>query len=189
MKIDELNIDAITIPEHPDPSEIRRYIRYDCGFYGVDCVFLEDATWKHALHHCLESRTARSTNGALNIGTEFRDADFTQAARYSVLRHLAATIPDRDEAWRGITLDRCCGRHNRAGIHDLSQPGRINVSRSGRADHPPGGNLASRPSVASEHFGASVRGPFVLLASLSAPRKTPSVRRRWPIVPQQQAVL
>jgi hypothetical protein len=46
LNIDELNIGPITTPEHPDPTEIRRYIRDDYGFYGFDTVFVEDATWK-----------------------------------------------------------------------------------------------------------------------------------------------
>jgi hypothetical protein len=46
MKVDELNISPITTPEHPDPTDIRRYIRDDYGFYGFDTVFVEEATWK-----------------------------------------------------------------------------------------------------------------------------------------------
>jgi hypothetical protein len=80
---------------------------------------------ERALRHCPREQDCTVDKWCLNISTEFRDADFTQAARYYVLRHLAATIPDRDEAWRGITGDRCCDRHNRARIHDLSQPDRI----------------------------------------------------------------
>ena len=91
MKIDELNIGPITTPEHPDPSEIRGYIDDEYGLYGFDWVFLEDATWT-PVRHC--SRTGLHVDDlCLNIGNEFPDADFTRAARYYVLRQLAATIP------------------------------------------------------------------------------------------------
>lgn len=33
-----------SLDAHPDPTEIRRSIRGDYGFYGFDCVFLEDIT-------------------------------------------------------------------------------------------------------------------------------------------------
>jgi predicted DNA-binding ribbon-helix-helix protein len=91
MKLDELNIGPITTPEHP--SELRRYIRDDHGFYGFDCLVLEDATW-NALGDIAQERDCTVDDLCLRIGDEFPDADFAQAARYYVLRHIAAKIPD-----------------------------------------------------------------------------------------------
>jgi predicted DNA-binding ribbon-helix-helix protein len=91
--IDELNIGPITTPEHPDPAEIRRYIRDDYGFYGFDTVFVEDATWK-TLCDIAREQDCTVDELCLTIGNEFPDADFAQAARYYVLRYLAAKIPD-----------------------------------------------------------------------------------------------
>jgi predicted DNA-binding ribbon-helix-helix protein len=94
VNIDELNIGPITTPEHPDPTEIRRYIRDDYGFYGFDTVFVEDATWK-VLCDIAREQDCTVDELCLTIGDEFPDAaDFTQAARYYVLRHIAAKIPD-----------------------------------------------------------------------------------------------
>jgi hypothetical protein len=93
MKIDELNIGPITTPEHPDPTEIRRYIRDNYGFYTFDCGFLEDATW-NALCAIAAEQDCTVDDLCLTIGHEFPDADFTQAARSYVLRHYAAKIPD-----------------------------------------------------------------------------------------------
>jgi hypothetical protein len=119
VKVDELNIDAITSPEHPDQSEVRRYICDDCGFYRVDCVFSRRCDLETRSSPLPREQDCTVDKWCLNIGTEFRDADFTQAARNYVLRHHAATIPDRDEARRGIAGDRCCGRPDRVGIRDL----------------------------------------------------------------------
>ena len=92
MKIDELNIGPITTPEHPDPTEIRPSIRSDYGFHDFDCVFLEDATW-NALCDIAGELDCTVDDLCLTIGHEFPNADFTQAARYTVLRHYAAKIP------------------------------------------------------------------------------------------------
>ena len=93
MKIDELNIGPITTPEHPDPTEIRRSIRGDYGFYGFHCVFLEDVT-SNALCDIANERDCTVDDLCLTVRHEMPDADFTQAARYTVLRHYAAKIPD-----------------------------------------------------------------------------------------------
>jgi predicted DNA-binding ribbon-helix-helix protein len=94
VNIDELNIGPITTPEHPDPTEIRRYIRDDYGFYGFDTVFVEDATWK-VLCDIAREQDCTVDDLCLTIANEFPDAaDFTQTARYYVLRHLAAKLPD-----------------------------------------------------------------------------------------------
>jgi hypothetical protein len=45
MKIKEIHIGPITVPDCPDPAEIQRTIRDDDGFYGFETVFVEDATW------------------------------------------------------------------------------------------------------------------------------------------------
>jgi predicted DNA-binding ribbon-helix-helix protein len=93
VNIDELNIGPITTPEHPDPTEIRRYIRDDYGFYGFDTVFVEDATW-NVLCDIAREQDCTVDDLCLTIGDEFPDtADFTQTARYYVLRHLAAKLP------------------------------------------------------------------------------------------------
>jgi hypothetical protein len=41
---DEIFVKPITTQEHPDPTEWRRFIHDENGFYGYDYVFLEDAT-------------------------------------------------------------------------------------------------------------------------------------------------
>jgi hypothetical protein len=68
----KLNIGPITTQEHPNPSEIRRYIDDEDGFYGFDCVFLEEATW-NALYDTARERDASSTihpsTSALNFRT------------------------------------------------------------------------------------------------------------------------
>jgi hypothetical protein len=83
-------------------------------------VFLEHATW-NALCDIARERDCTVDDLCLNIGNEFPDADFTQAARYYVCANSPRQSPDRDEARRGIAGDRCCGRRNRVGIRDLSQ--------------------------------------------------------------------
>ena len=42
MNIEEIIQKPITTHEYPDPTEARRYICDDDGFYGYDYVFLED---------------------------------------------------------------------------------------------------------------------------------------------------
>jgi predicted DNA-binding ribbon-helix-helix protein len=95
MYIEEKLKKPITTPEYPDPTEARRFIHDDCGFYGYDYVFLEDAAW-NALREIAREQGCSVDELCLTIGDEFPDADFAQAARYYVLRHIAA-IPDNIE--------------------------------------------------------------------------------------------
>lgn len=44
MKAEQIILKPITTRDYPDPTEARRSIRDDDGFYGYDYVFLEDAT-------------------------------------------------------------------------------------------------------------------------------------------------
>jgi hypothetical protein len=83
-------------------------------------VFLEHATW-NALCDIARERDCTVDDLCLNIGNEIPDANFTQAARYYVCANSPRQSPDRDEAWRGIAGDRCCGRCNQLRIRDLSQ--------------------------------------------------------------------
>jgi hypothetical protein len=46
MNIEHIITKPITTPEYPDPTEARRYVDDEDGFYGYDYVFLEDATWR-----------------------------------------------------------------------------------------------------------------------------------------------
>ena len=94
MKIEQI-INPITTLEYSDPTEAWRYIRDDDGFYGYDYVFLEDATW-YALCEIAREQGCTVDELCLTIGNEFPDADFTQGARYYVLRYLAG-IPDNIE--------------------------------------------------------------------------------------------
>jgi predicted DNA-binding ribbon-helix-helix protein len=56
-------------------------------------VFVEDATW-NALCDIAREQHGTVDDLCLTIGDEFSDAaDFTQAARYYVLRPLAAKLP------------------------------------------------------------------------------------------------
>jgi len=56
-------------------------------------VFLEDATW-NARCDIAGELDCTVDDLCLTIGHEFPDADFTRAARYTVLRHYAAKISD-----------------------------------------------------------------------------------------------
>jgi hypothetical protein len=94
MDIEQI-INPITTPEYPDPTEARRFINDEYGFYGYDYVFLEDAAW-NALCEIAREHGSTADELCLIIGDEFPDADFAQAARYYVLRHIAR-IPDNIE--------------------------------------------------------------------------------------------
>jgi Ribbon-helix-helix domain len=94
MEIEQI-INPITMPEYPDPAEARRFIHDEYGFYGYDYVFLEDATW-NALREIAIEQGSMADELCRTIGDEFPDADFAQAARYYVLRHIAA-IPGNIE--------------------------------------------------------------------------------------------
>jgi predicted DNA-binding ribbon-helix-helix protein len=64
-------------------------------------VFLVHATW-NALCDIARERDCTVDDLCLNIGNEFPDADFTQAAQYYVCANSPRQSPDRDEARRGI---------------------------------------------------------------------------------------
>jgi hypothetical protein len=81
-------INPVTTPEYPDPTEARRYIRDDDGFYGYDNVFLEDAAW-NALGEIAHEKGSTVDELCLTIGDEFPDDLFAPAARRYVLRYLA----------------------------------------------------------------------------------------------------
>jgi hypothetical protein len=92
MNIENMIKQPITTPEYPDPTEARRFIHDEDGFYGHDYVFLEDATW-NALGEIACEQGCTVDELSLAVGYEFPDAYLAQAARYYVLRYLAA-IPD-----------------------------------------------------------------------------------------------
>ena len=50
MNIENIITQPITTPEYLDPTEARRFIHDEDGFYGYDYVFLEDATWNALVH-------------------------------------------------------------------------------------------------------------------------------------------
>ena len=58
MNVDKIILKPITTPEYPDPTEARRYVDDEDGFYGYDYVFLEDAIW-HALCEIAHEKKAR----------------------------------------------------------------------------------------------------------------------------------
>jgi predicted DNA-binding ribbon-helix-helix protein len=94
VKVEEIINEPITTPDCPDPTEIRRTIRDDDGFYGYDTVFLEDATW-NAL--CEIARYEGRTVDELCCQIELNFAPgeaFAPAARYYVLCAIAERIPD-----------------------------------------------------------------------------------------------
>jgi predicted DNA-binding ribbon-helix-helix protein len=92
VRIEQVHIGPITTPDCPDPTEIPRYIRDDDGYYGFDTVFVEDVTWK-VLCDIAREQDCTVDDLCLTISNEFpAAADFTQAARYYVLRTLAKKI-------------------------------------------------------------------------------------------------
>jgi hypothetical protein len=95
MNIENILKQPITTLEYPDPTEARRFIHDEDGFYGYDYVFLEDATW-NALREIACEQGCTVDELCLSVGDEFPDASLAQAARYYVLRYLAA-IPGNIE--------------------------------------------------------------------------------------------
>ena len=63
MKVEQIILKPITTPTYPDPTEARRYVDDEDGFYGYDYVFLEDATW-HALCEIAVERGCTSASSA-----------------------------------------------------------------------------------------------------------------------------
>jgi len=93
MNIEEIIQKPITTHEYPDPTEARRYICDDDGFYGYDYVFLEDATW-HALCHIALDRGGTVDELCGDIDLNFAPGeDFAPAARRYVLRYVAERLP------------------------------------------------------------------------------------------------
>jgi predicted DNA-binding ribbon-helix-helix protein len=94
--LDEIFIKPITTPEHPDPTEWRRFIHDEYGFYGYDYVFLEDATW-NALGEIAREKGSTVDELWSDIDLNFAPGEpFAPAARRYVARYLA-DIPDNIE--------------------------------------------------------------------------------------------
>jgi hypothetical protein len=100
---EEIIIKPITTPEHPDPTEWRRFIHDENGFYGHDTVFLKDATWNALCEIAHEQ--GRTVDGlCCDIDLNFAPGEpFAQAARRYVARYLAG-IPDTAGVNSNITL-------------------------------------------------------------------------------------
>ena len=89
MNTEHIILTPITTPDFPDPSEARRYIDDEYGFYGYDYVFLEDATWK-ALCEIAQERGCTVGELCADIDLNCASAElFASAARRYVLRYLA----------------------------------------------------------------------------------------------------
>src|SRR5262252_3810831 len=89
MNIDTIIAKPITTPEYPDPTEARRFINDEDGFYGYDYVFLEDATW-NALVHIAHDENFTVDELCCHIDLNFaQDEPFAAAARRYVLRYVA----------------------------------------------------------------------------------------------------
>jgi hypothetical protein len=93
MNIEQIFTRPITTPDYPDPTETRRYIRDDDGFYGYDYVYVEDATW-NALCHIASTVDELCCHIALNFAP---DESFAPAARAYVLHHITEHIPADSE--------------------------------------------------------------------------------------------
>jgi predicted DNA-binding ribbon-helix-helix protein len=104
----------ITTPAYPDRTEAQRYIRDDCGIYGYDYVFLEDATW-NALCEIARERGCTVDELCSDIELNFAPGDpFEQAARHYVLRYIAE-IPDNIELPANFrVLTELIGAHRHA---------------------------------------------------------------------------
>ena len=112
MKSEQIIIEPITTPDFPDPTEARRYIRDDDGFYGYDYVFLEDATW-NALCEIACERGCTVDELCCDIDLNFAPGEpFAPAARRYVLRYLA-DIPDNIELPANFRVLRELGSRRR----------------------------------------------------------------------------
>ena len=98
MNIKQILMKPITAPKFTDPTEARRYIRDDDGFYGYDDVFLEDATW-HALCRIALDRGCTVDELCCGIDLNFAhgNAPFAPGARAYVLHTIAEHTPDAGE--------------------------------------------------------------------------------------------
>ena len=89
MTFQQIILKPTTTPEYPDPTEARRYIRDDNGFYGYDTVFLEDAAW-NALCEIAHERGCTVDELCADIDLNFAPGDpLAPSARRYVLRYLA----------------------------------------------------------------------------------------------------
>ena len=94
MKDEQIILKPITTPEHPNPAEVRRYIRNNDGFYSYDYVFLEDTTW-NALCHIACEKDCTVDDLCIDIDLNFSPGEpFASAARHYVLR-LDADLGER----------------------------------------------------------------------------------------------
>jgi predicted DNA-binding ribbon-helix-helix protein len=97
MNIEQIFMKPVATPEYPDPTEMRRTIRDDNGFYGYDNVFLEDATW-NALHYIARDRNCTVDDICAAIELNFAPGEpFAPAARAYVLHYIAEHIPPDSE--------------------------------------------------------------------------------------------
>jgi predicted DNA-binding ribbon-helix-helix protein len=91
VEIIRLSVEAITTPDHPDPTPLPRYVRMGNGW---KTIHLESATWKALL--CIASDQGRGIHEVCAEIDRRRapSASFAQAARYYVFDHIAVEIPD-----------------------------------------------------------------------------------------------
>ena len=93
MNIEPIFMKPVTTPDCPDPTELRRYIRDDNGFYGYDYVFLEDATWT-TLHQIARASDCTVEDLCATIDLSFASgASFASAARAYVLHYITERVP------------------------------------------------------------------------------------------------
>ena len=98
MNIENIITQPITTPEYLDPTEARRFIHDEDGFYGYDYVFLEDATWNALVHIAQhENCTAGELCSHIDLNFAHGDAPFAPAARAYVLHTIGEHTADRGE--------------------------------------------------------------------------------------------
>ena len=98
MNIENIITQPITTPEYLDPTEARRFIHDEDGFYGYDYVFLEDATWNALVHIARdENCTAGELCSHIDLNFAHRGAPFAPAARAYVLLTIGERTADRGE--------------------------------------------------------------------------------------------
>jgi predicted DNA-binding ribbon-helix-helix protein len=126
MNIEQIFSRPVTTVEHPDPTETRRYIRDDDGFYGYDYVYVEDATW-NALCHIAGERGCTVDELCCHIDLNFAPGElFAPAARAYVLHYITEHIPEDSElptALQSRHRIRPILRLNRRLHHSLSRSG------------------------------------------------------------------
>jgi hypothetical protein len=103
MDVEPVTVKPITTPQYPDPTEARRFIHDEYGFYGYDYVFFEDATW-NALCEIAYERGCTVDELCKDIEFNFAPGeDFAPAARRYVMRYLAG-IPGNIELPRNFPV-------------------------------------------------------------------------------------